>query len=197
MAFRRRRGRFIRGRRAPGALANQPKWITANHSALINETGPPATDAFVLADPAQLYSAEDEEVNRILSIRRTLGTMGVAPVFETVAVTAAVMHMLWAIYVVDVDDADALTLATGPGSIWNTNRVIQSGSLLRTLQEIPAAQMSDNIVHEMKIEWDIRTNISLRTDELLVLEVGIQANISGVTAQVFMAGCTRCLIVPP
>lgn len=194
--FRRSFGRR-RGRRAPGALANQPKWITSNHSALINEGGPPATDSFILADPATLYSAEDEEVNRILSIKRTLGNFSIAPTYETVAVTTAVAHWLWAIYVVDVDDIDAVTLASGPGSIWNTNRVIQSGSIVRTLQEIPAAQLADQMIPGIDISWDVRTNISLRTDELLVFEILLLANIAAVTAGVFLAGCTRCLIVPP
>lgn len=196
MAFRRRR-RFTRGRRAPGALANQPKWITSNFSAPIFDTGPPATDAFILVDPSTLYGAEDEEVNRILSIKRTLGTMSIVPTFESVALTSAVAHWLWAIYVIDIDDPDSLTLATGGGTIWNTQRVVQSGSIARLLQEIPAAQTSEQLVNSIDIHWDIRTNISLRTEEVLLFEIGLQATIAPVTSNLFAAGISRTLIVPP
>lgn len=178
--------------------ARKPKWTTQNfNESALDLDGSTALE-LTLLDPATLYSAEDEEIGRILSVRRVIcsGSLNMVPV--TTGTSSEICNLLWALYTLDRDDADTITLGTGPNTIWTSERVMQTGLVSWTMLEAPSGGgFAQNLLPGQRIDFDLRTNISMRNDQLLVVGLRFMSDVTSTVALANVSAVTRCLVYPP
>lgn len=137
---------------------------------------------YALFDPAASDPAAVTDNNLQTRVRRIICSGGyalspensVTPLLVNTAIHAAVL-------VVDVEDTDADLITTTTGSLLVGHRVLWRQCVTRTIQQLALASGAVTpYPFDIPMDFDIKTNVKLSPDELIVLAIQFASNASGV-----------------
>lgn len=173
----------MKRRFSPRALRGLRKPVTWIRTLFVESSlnlngGTGSLTEFVLLDPDDVLVATSR-LNNTVSIRRIVVNGGVAMSLATTGLAQDICQLMWAVYILDQDDADANINTTSPTAIMGSERILRCGCEMFTGQSGTAAGMiGGNIYPGIKVDIDIRVNAKIRRDQELYLGMQFGSGIS-------------------
>lgn len=194
--------RFRRPRRGfrMGRLKRQKTaWVTSIFiESAIDVTSSTAMTEFVLVAADQDINPMPSAQNLKMLVRRIICKGGIMMSPLTTAVSFDPNGFMLALYTIDAEDADASIITGGTSSILLTERILWHDCLTFTgVESTGTTAVVPGFMPGLRIDLDVKLNVSLRNDELLVLGIQPMATLNNTITVATASMASRCLVDVP
>lgn len=143
------------------------------------------------------YEDPATNLHKPTHIKRIILKGGLAYTPQSTTFAQDIGALFMALYVIDQNDADGTILTVATSGIVIGNRVLHLDCMTRGLVEIPAAQASQVVIPEFRIDLDIRLNVTMLPDEALSLGLQFGSSVVETIAVAAFSGYCKVLIEQP
>lgn len=179
--------RVVRGRKgAPVA------WVNGffENTIVINGVG---AAQFVMVERDDFAAASP--VARRVRVVRVVVKAVVVPTIEVTTFAQVSGALAWCVHVQDLDDAtDVQMFSTTDNVFTGSDRVIQMGCDGGAFLEIPTAQQGQPYVPGIRVDMDVKMNVTLGPNDGLTLTLQTSESLVGTVTSMDLVGLMRVLV---